>query len=170
MCSDDYENLPWAVLNLWQWACHAGDASLRSWVEAFTRTELLSRVSFCPLQDDLRAGSEFFAPGLNLALVLVSVLPSSELTEWVGTLPERYPIRPLTSFETVHSAGLNFSRSWGLHALFHATGDPAYALASQEHLRVHYGMPRVWRRDFVSYAHWVPQFGVYGIALWMDQR
>jgi hypothetical protein len=168
MVNDDYDNVSWAVLNLWQWGVHSGDTDLADWAQDFARDELLPRAAICPIGDDLPPGDDFFPPCLHLAMVLLTVLPPADTATYIAELPQTYPITPLVDFPLVHMAGLNFSRSWGLHTLWLGTGDDDYRLASQDHIRTHYSFPPFWGQNEPLYAHWVPQFGIYGIALWLD--
>ena len=69
---------------------------------------------------------------------------------------------------TPHSAGLNFSRAWGLWTLFTCTENEIYRKLYVDHIVTHMKLPQYWRDDYRKYAHWVPQFGIYAIALSME--
>jgi hypothetical protein len=93
------------------------------------------------------------------------VLPPDEAAAWLeGALPADYPITPVTNISSAHTSGLNFSRSWGLWSLHDATGDPAWRSRLVEHVEWQMDHPEYWAEDYVSYSHWVPQFGVYALA------
>jgi hypothetical protein len=38
----------------------------------------------------------------------------------------------------------------------------------REHIEAWMDRPEYWAEDYMAYSHWVPQFGVYGIALSYD--
>ncbi|MEE8125090.1 MAG: hypothetical protein V3T42_04685, partial [Nitrospirales bacterium] len=67
-------------------------------------------------------------------------------------------------------AGLNFSRAWGLWTLFQSTGHQAYRDMYVNHILTHMALPQYWRDDYQKHSHWVPQFGIYAIALSLDQE
>jgi hypothetical protein len=69
---------------------------------------------------------------------------------------------------TPHSAGLNFSRAWGFWTLFACSGNEIYRKLYADHIVTHMRQPQYWRDGYRNYAHWVPQFGIYAIALSMD--
>ena len=62
-----------------------------------------------------------------------------------------------------HTAGLNFSRCWGLWALWEGTGERRFRTLYREHIETHIAMPEYWRDDYMMYSHWIPQFGVFAI-------
>ena len=97
---------------------------------------------------------------------MLTVLPEDEQADWLAeNLPNDLGLQPLTSMASAHSGGLNFSRSWGLWALWRATGDTHYRDLYVDHIETHVAMPQYWAEDYYSYSHWVAQFGVYGIVL-----
>jgi hypothetical protein len=159
--ADDYQNLSWALLNLHRYALHEGDAARAARMEAQVRESVLP--AECPLPDDADA-PEFFPPCLHRALAIVDVLPPDEAALWVETLPEALDLAPRTEFASAHQGGANFSRSWGLWALWAASGEVQYRTSYADHIQTHMRMPQYWAQDYASYAHWVPQFGVFGLA------
>ena len=97
--------------------------------------------------------------------MVLTVLPEEDAEAWLdANLPEGLDLEPLVTMGSAHQGGLNFSRSWGLWALWQATGDRHYRDLYREHIETHMAMPEYWAQDYYSFAHWVPQFGVYGIA------
>ncbi len=163
---DDYQNLSWEILNLHQYAVATGDDALAEELEDWARDWILYRSDLCPLEDSLANTADFFPPCLHLALLVTSILPQDEVDDWLDEhLPDELPLEPLDSIAYAHQGGLNFSRSWGLWALWRATGDRGWRVRYQDHIETHMAMPEYWAHDYYSYSHWVPQFGVYGIAL-----
>ena len=163
---DEYGNFSWAVLNLWQQAAWNGDLVAQAHWEDVVRTVLLPMDAECPLEED-RDNSGFFPSCLHRPLAIVTVLPEAESADWAAAfLPVPVPaIAPRTTFPLAHMAGLNWSRTWGLWALWSATDDPAWRDLYLDHVLTHADMPEYWAQDYWSYAHWIPQFGVYGVAL-----
>ncbi len=166
LLDDDYDNLSWALLNLWQQAQHLEDEELSAWVEEFVLVEVLPRAVLCPLSACSGYQSDFFPPCLHLARLLLTCLPQHEREAWLETaLEPDFDLQPLENPQGAHAAGLNFSRSWGLLALWQATGSNDLRDIYVDHIETHMAMPQYWAEDYYSYSHWVAQFGVYGIAL-----
>lgn len=163
--ADDYPNLTWAVINLWRWAQAEGDVEQATRMESAARDLLLPLDDACPLSEDLTDTDNFFPACLLRAHALLTVLPPDEAAAWLeGALPADYPITPVTNITSAHTSGLNFSRSWGLWSLHAATGDPAWRSRLVEHVEWQMNHPEYWAEDYLSYSHWVPQFGVYALA------
>jgi hypothetical protein len=160
----DYDNLSWAVVNLHAQALADGDAGRAAAMEGFARDHLLPRDE-CTLALERDQTAEFFPPCLHRLLALVRVLPADEAAAWLaGFVPDEVVLAPLTMPTTAHSAGLDFSRAWGLHALWRETGDPAHLHLYLDHVETWMARPAYWAMDYDNYAHWVAQFGVYAIA------
>ena len=166
---DDYQNLSWALLNLWTQAAWEDDAAQADWVEDLVRGSVLPLAEGCRLDSAIDNVFDFFPPCLHQARLIVEVLPSDEAADWLAdALPEPWDLPPLTDAPSPHIAGLNFSRTWGLHALWRATGDSALRDLYIAHIDVMMSRPELWAEDYYSYSHWVAQFGVYGLALTED--
>jgi hypothetical protein len=171
--SDDYTNLSWAVYNLWAYAREENDSPRVGRMEAYGRSELLSRQGLCPLSSESGRVADFFPPCLNLAFCLTAVLAAAETATWlVDAAPrEGLGLVPLTYIPRAHPAGLNFSRAWGLWQLYQATGYETYRDAFRNHVETHLSQPQYWDGDhldsiaYLNYSHWVPQFGVFALAL-----
>ena len=161
-----YRNVSWEILNLWAWAEWTGDAERAAWVVDLVRDELVPRSDLCPLTDEPGYVSEFFPPCLHLARTVLTVLPPQEAGDWAAEhVPSDLELLPLVEFPTAHPAGLNFSRAWGLWTLWEATGDLRWRDRYVDHVLTHVEQPEYWADDYLYYAHWVAQFGVYAIAL-----
>jgi len=158
---NEYHNLSWALLNLHQWAVWEGDVERAAEVEALS--EALLDIDL-PLEDDVSNTSGFFPPAHHRARLLAALFPEA----LDDALPDEPPLTPLTSFSRVHSAGLNFTRAWDLWDLWQATGDARWRDAYREHIEGHMDQPEYWAENYNNYTHWVPQFGVYAIALSYD--
>jgi len=57
---------------------------------------------------------------------------------------------------TVHSAGLNFSRAWGLYGAWRLTRKSRWRDAAARLIIGHAAQPERWRDDYARYAHWGP--------------
>jgi hypothetical protein len=163
--SAEYSNLSWTLLNLWEQAVWNGDVEQQAHWEEYVRTRLVPLDPVCPIEDD--AGSTgFFPPCLHRARTILVVLPPEEAAAWSeGFLPTTLTLTPRTQFQTVHQAGQNFSRSWGLWSIWSATADEQYLDQYALHVANHMLRPEYWAENYSLYSHWVAQFGVYGIAL-----
>ena len=164
----EYGNLSWALLNLWNWGTWKGDTELVENLRAFTRARLLPLDEVCLPSLD-HTTDEFFPASLQRCRALLTILFSEESSTWLASYHHAYgALVPLTTFSTPHSAGLNFSRSWSLWTLFQYTQDPVFRGLYAHHIVTHMGMPQYWREDYRTHGHWVPQFGIYAIALSME--
>ncbi|MDR4494620.1 MAG: DUF2891 family protein [Nitrospirales bacterium] len=164
----EYGNLSWPLLNLWNWGTWKRDGELAEKLSAFTRSRLLPLDRIGPFSPD-QADDEFFDPALQRYHALLTILPQEESQSWLKSVGRNnWAFLPVRMPSTPHAAGLNFSRSWGLWTLFQATQDPAFRDLYVMHIVTHMKMPQYWRDDYRKHGHWVPQFGVYAIALSME--
>jgi len=162
--SDDYDSLPWALLNLHLWATWTDDPGLAAFAAGYTRDAVLPFA--CDFADEATFTDDFFPPCLHQALAITTLLPASERDAWLADwLPDDPSLSPIEDPSRAHSAGLNFSRSWGLWALHRATGDRRYRDLWLDHMEAHLARPDLWREDYQAHSHWIPQFGVLAIAL-----
>jgi hypothetical protein len=97
------------------------------------------------------------------------VLPRAAFKDWLGVfLPPSLAIEPIADAESVHQAGLNFSRSWGLWALYRMTGERRFLDAYLRHFDGTFARPDIWNGDYGSLSHWVAQFGMLALAVTYD--
>lgn len=163
-----YGNVSWAVLNLWEWAQWNNELELAEAVSAFTRERLLPLDQALPPSCD-HLTDEFFPAALQRMRAILTILPRNETATWLRTyLAEELRLEPVRRPAFPHSAGLNFSRCWGLWDLFRYTNSPRYRDQYVRHCVTQMNHPEYWRDDYKRYSHWVAQFGVYAIALSMD--
>ncbi len=166
----EYGNLSWALLNLWKWSQWTNNHVLIEKLLTFTRMWIVLLDEKLPASYDL-VTNEFFAASLQRTRVLLSILPSDESESWLTSFnQENCRLEPLRQVSTPHSAGLNFSRSWTFWTLFQATQDLAFRDLYVNHIVTHMNLPQCWRTDYRKHAHWVPQFGIYAIALSMEEK
>lgn len=167
MLADDYANLSWAALNLWQWAQWTDDAELAAAMEAFVSDQVLDPAydSTCPFEQEESDADDFFPPCLHRARLLVTALPGEQHADWLaGWSPAAPALTPIDEPAAAHISGLNFSRAWGLWSLYQASGELVYRDLYLDHMTTHLNHPQYWAEDYYNYAHWVAQFGVYAIS------
>ena len=166
----EYGNLSWPLLNLWQWGTWKGETELIENLRAFTQTRLLPLDQECPSSLD-HTIDEFFPSAMQRGRALLTILPPEESSKWLVSHQHGCrELSPLTMFPTAHSAGLNFSRSWGLWTLFQHTQDPVFRGLYANHVVTHMEMPQYWGDDYRKHGHWVPQFGIHAIALSLESN
>lgn len=164
--NDDYLNLSWALMNLWVQAAWEEDGDRQAWIEELVRDRILPISGQCRLSNAADNVYDFFPPCLHQARLIVEVLPPDEAADWLlEALPDPWDLPPVTDAPSPHVAGLNFSRTWGLYALWEATGDLAIRDLYVAHIDAMMARPELWAEDYWAYSHWVAQFGVYGLAL-----
>jgi hypothetical protein len=164
----EYGNLSWPLVNAWQWGKWTQDVGLLEQLSDFTRVRLLPLDQECPSALD-QTTDEFFSAGLQRCRALLTILSPEESSIWVAA--QHHHVRkstPVTMFPTTHAAGLNFSRSWALWTLFQRTWDPAFRDLYTKHIVTHMNLPQYWRDDYRKHGHWVPQFGIYAMALSLE--
>jgi hypothetical protein len=161
----EYGNVSWALLNLWEWSQWRRSLELCEKLRAFTRLRIVPLDEALPHSYD-NFTDEFFAASLQRARVILCILTPEEAQAWLASIyPKEYCLEPLKMATTPHSAGLNFSRAWGYWTLFKHTGNDTYRKLYVDHILTHMQLPECWRDDYRHHAHWVPQFGIYAIAL-----
>jgi hypothetical protein len=166
----EYGNLSWALLNLWEWSQWKGTSERSEKLLNFVRTRIVPLDQpLSPSHDD--ATDEFFSAFLQRTRAILSILPPDESQPWLTSFYRNECfLEPMSIAPTTHSAGLNFSRAWGFWTLFVCTGNEAYRKFYADHIVTHIKQPQYWRDDYRKHAHWVPQFGIYAIALSMDEN
>lgn len=164
----EYGNLSWALLNLWEWSQWKADQVLIEKLLTFTRMWVVLLDGALPSSYD-HMTDEFFAASLQRTRTILSILSPDESQKWLTSFyREECCLEPIRIVSTPHSAGLNFSRAWGFWTLFVCTGNDHYRQLYVDHIVTHMNIPQYWRDDYRKYAHWVSQFGIYAIALSLD--
>jgi hypothetical protein len=164
----EYGNLSWALLNLWEWSKWRGDVGLCEKLREFTQLRIIPLDEVLPSSYD-HITNEFFAASLQRTRTILTILPKEESLRWLQSFcPEGLTMEPLLTAPTPHSAGLNFSRAWTFWTLFLCTQNLAFRDLYVHHILTHMNLPECWSADYRKHAHWVPQFGIYAIALSME--
>ena len=163
-----YGNLAWPLLNLWEWSQWRADRmlgeNLRGLIERYLMPRNKEEILDADIHDD-----EFFSSSLQQIRAILAVFPESVSQPWFREyLKREATILPLSQATFPHSGGLNFSRSWGLWDVYQTTGEKRFLDLYMKHIVTHMNMPQFWRDDYRKYGHWVPQFGIYAIALSLD--
>ena len=168
--SRKYGNLSWAVLNLWAWSQLRQDVELREKLSSFTMNRLLILDKELSPSYDQNTG-EFFAASLQRTRAIVNILSWCDIQPWLKTFYGKgLSMEPVREAIYPHTAGLNFSRSWGLWDLFKRTGNETFRDMYVNHIMTHMNLPQYWQDNYQKYSHWVAQFGIYAIALSIDDE
>jgi len=163
--SSAYESATWALINLYDYGVSRGRADITDFVKDKVRKYYVVNVA-CPLQEAELATGEFMAICTNWAWLVGKVLPKDKFAEWLTHfLPKDLPLDPVTKPITIHQTGLNFSRAWGLWNLYTITHDSRWLMLYLRHFNETFTHPALWKGDYRSVAHWVPQFGMLDLIV-----
>ncbi|MBI4032057.1 MAG: DUF2891 family protein [Proteobacteria bacterium] len=182
----EYRNLSWKIICLRDW-CRSTkteeDHRTIDWLRAFVRREIMPAPGNAFQGPETEAIQGFFSPSLMRALLLLSVLPEENHGSWLPVMRKSVesldPVSVAPGRENAHTAGLNFSRAWGLAALYAYTGDEVYAASWTKHVGAQMAHVRQWTQTppdgsgaaeslYKNYLHWVPQFGI--LAAYFGQQ
>ena len=165
----EYPSATWATIALRRW----GLARCNSYaIDAADRAAALILGAFSgggakPAQ--ATAGRGFFSP-VHLAVLLAADLGcGADPAVLDGRTGFDTDLLAGTQEPTVHSAGLNFSRAWGLYGAWRITREPRWRDVAAGLIIGHAARPERWRDDYARYAHWIPQFGVFAVAETVDR-
>jgi DUF2891 family protein len=160
-----YDSDTWALINLYDYAEAANDQKLRDFVTAQVRQHYLIGGP-CPAARAEVASGEFMAICTNWAWLVSKILPRDEFIPWLGRfLPQGQPIAPIADPDGAHQSGLNFSRAWGLWALYLKTDDRYWLSPYLAHVHATYDHPDQWKGGYWTVGHWVPQFGMLAVIM-----
>lgn len=164
--SRNYDSASWALINLYDYASFTGDADIQSFVENIVKTPLwLGRGETCPELRHEMERADFMAVCTNWAWLVAKVLPQQERAKWIESfLPAALVPNPVNGPQTPHHHGQNFSRCWGLWALYAFTGDTRYLDSFLSHFYKNFENYNWWRGDYHTVGHWVAQFGMYALT------
>jgi hypothetical protein len=163
--SQEYANSIWPMDALLIWARTTGQMAIVTSVENRGRSVLTPGVVAKICHSPSGAGTTgFFAPCSLVALFTwLTGVPSDHNSILKGLA--RYKILEPGQMTTIHSAGLNFSRTWGDIAAYGLTGDVVWLQREQKIFKSELTLKGVWDADYPDYSHWVAQFGV--LTLWI---
>ena len=159
--SSSYDSASWALINMHDYANQRKDSGAIQIIEGWIRQHFLSGPKRCSHSWE---GKGFMAVCTNWAWLAAKVLPRDQLRVWLDRFFSQSGLpRPVRHPVGSHHYGLNFSRSWGLWAIYDATGELKYANAFAEHFRAGYEPPSNWRGSYDAVGHWVAQFGMFAL-------
>lgn len=162
-----YKSATWALINLYDYGVATKDEKILTFVRDKVRARYLE-AGPCPLKMEIET-REFMAVCTNWAWLVGLVLPRAEFKTWLkGFLPTDLAITPIEDEASVHQAGMNFSRAWGLWNLYRLTGEKRFLDAYLKHFKSTYDRPDIWNGDYQSHSHWVAQFGMLALVLSYD--
>lgn len=161
-----YDSSTWALINLYDYSAMRGDRSTLDFVTRAVRKYYMADDP-CPIERLEVETREFMAVCTNWAWLVQRVLPRTEFQTWLARfLPSSIPINPIISADSVHQAGLNFSRTWGLWSLYYQTSDKRFLDAYLANFTATYDKPEIWKLGaYNKYAHWIAQFGMLGLMV-----
>ncbi len=162
IASAEYANASWYLYQMMKWTEFICDKELQKEVADIIRSRL-SRSINLPSFSQLNG---FFDPN---ALAVLALLSANARTDEIRALADELvstSAQPLTyPYASAHQSGLNFSRSWGLLALFNSTDDPLYLDSAKRYLSAMALSQDKWSLNYQRYAHWLPQFGLFSDRL-----
>ncbi len=163
-----YDSDTWALINLYDYARASHDQNLLDFVAAQVHRGYLI-AGACPAAEAEVASGEFMAICTNWAWLVGDVLPRDAFVPWLARfMPETAPLVPVADPVGAHQSGLNFSRAWGLWALYRKTDDRHWLSAYLAHVHATYDHPEQWKGSYWTVAHWVPQFGMLAVMMTYD--
>jgi hypothetical protein len=156
--SSRYDNASWYFYQLYQWAEHIQNDKDKK----FLKKLVTSRISKIQNWPTLSQNTGFFEPKSLALLLLETISGSSGLVNKIeeeinkdGLKPKKMP------FSTSHQGGINYSRAWGIWALYNLTQDEKYKKSWEEHMEYMIKNINNWKDDYRQYGHWVAQFGLF---------
>jgi hypothetical protein len=168
--SSAYDSATWALINLRDYGVFKGDPAIVGFVDDLVRKHFLPR-RVCPLQQAEVETREFMAVCSNWAWLVGRVLPHEAFGVWLRDfLPASLVIEPIEVPKTVHQAGLNFSRAWGLWGLYAQTGEVRFKYGFRRHFEAGFARRDIWAGDYDKYSHWIAQFGMMALVVSHDER
>jgi Protein of unknown function (DUF2891) len=167
--STEYQNLSFAVFALHRWYLRFAPkeaATLRR-----TVVSTLAKRWREPCSQESRQIAGFFDPCANLLLALSDshaadpgIVDDADLASILDAVIAVPPLAP-QDLLGVHTAGLNFSRSWAIYVTAVALGRKQLLEVADEYFLATFNAPELWRENYHCYSHWVAQFGVHALDL-----
>ena len=163
--SQEYSNSVWPMDALILWARTTGQTSIVTSVENRGESVLTPTVVAKSCTGPSGAGTYgFFAPCSLVALFTWLTGVPSDHNSILKELATYKVLKP-GQMTTIHSAGLNFSRTWGDVAAHGLTGDVIWLEREEKIFQSELTFKRAWDAHYADYSHWVAQFGV--LTLWL---
>jgi hypothetical protein len=167
--SQAYRSASWALINLRYYALFAGNTALVHDIDARIDQDFGRQSGICPGLEQDRQMHDFMPICTNWAWLISLRMDAPQFRDWVHVfLPAASLPTPVRAPTTAHEHGLNFSRAWGLWAIYQRSQDGAYLQAYQQHLQASFEHPDWWTGTYDEVGHWVAQFGI--LALYLPYR
>jgi hypothetical protein len=161
--AQDYSSDTWAIATLLIWAKATGNVAAQR-VGSLAARQVLVQSNVARVCGSEAGGtSGFFAPCSLLALDALYSGDYASLSVIERGVKSFAPLQ--AKGIGIHPAGLNFSRCWGLIAVFEMTKDTEYLALCKTIFMSEIDQPQTWARNYPEYSHWVAQFGVFGLWL-----
>jgi hypothetical protein len=163
--SQEYSNTIWPVVCLFIWSRVTHQArytTLALHLAQYLLTEPEQR-QICSSDGSGTYG--FFAPCSLLAITAWLAGRNAGTTHYILDAVAAYQPLPEDAMLAVHSASLNFSRSWGDIAAYNLTSSSTWVGRFEYLFGYEMRLSDIWDGSYYEYAHWVAQFGVFGVWL-----
>lgn len=160
-----YESDTWALINLHYYAAWRKDEKLLTRIqEAVTHYYALIEGP-CPALDAEAHATDFMPICTNWAWLVSMYMKPEKFRNWASSFlpPTAQIMEPVTDPSTPHHHGIDFSRAWGLWAVYWSTSDPRYLRAYLADVTTALDNRDWWAGDYETVSHWVAQFGILAI-------
>ncbi len=165
---EEYPSASWATIALRRWGLARRDAYAIDAADRAAKRILGAFIGGGAEPERPMAGRGFFSPVHLAALLAADLGGGADMAALCAGAGFDTGLFDDARQPTVHSAGLNFSRAWGLYGAWRTTGDSRWRDAAARLILGHAAQPERWRDDYARYAHWIPQFGVFAVAETVD--
>ncbi|PIE78980.1 MAG: hypothetical protein CSA15_05035 [Candidatus Delongbacteria bacterium] len=156
--SSKYDNASWYFYQLYQWADHIQNRKDKDLLKDLA----LNRLNKITNWPSFSENTGFFEPKALALLLLEAIVDDSNLVNKLEEEINRDGLNPkMFPFSTAHQGGLNYSRAWGLWALYNLTKDEKYKKSWQKHMEYMIKNINSWKYDYENYGHWIGQFGLF---------
>ncbi len=163
----DYRSASFALINLLAYGRAEGDAAITGFVERTVRAQFMAPDARCNLADEPRG---FLSTCASWAWLVAETATPAEFAVWYAAWnPGIETWTPIAAPANAHQYGKNFSRAWGLAALYKATGDARYRALYCAHRDAGYAQWDAMKNDYMAVGHWVAQFGMLALAEGADK-
>jgi len=160
----EYDNAEWAFRNLYDYAVFTKNKEMIKFVNSNINLFLDTDLQFS-IENDSSLYPEFFSRFGNYFHLLEVLVDSETFIQILDSFgSDNQSMAPVTLFKNNHHFGINFSRSWGLWSIYKKTNNINYQNAYLDNVIMGLQDFYVYEKDYKSYGHWVPQFGIYAVT------
>jgi hypothetical protein len=162
------ENVAFTLSNLWSWADHRADSAMTTRLVSYTKSRMLGADmdSWCPMPVDGEPENfEFMPPCLQRATTVLEVIPEQISNKWIREfVAAQDKLEPIRSARLTEHGVLNFSRSWGLWALYEATNNGLYRDMYVSHMQAQLGELQRTAKKEETIDPWYATYGVRALV------